>query len=68
MLIEDGILIMKNGQLLILKNGELTILSEDLILEDGTHIALDGSVSMPDGSYQFIDEGQAVLMNDMTTS
>ena len=68
MLIEDGMFIMKNRQLLFLKNGELITLSEDMILEDGTRIAPNGSVAMPDGSYQVIDEGQAVFVDDMTTS
>ena len=68
MVIEDGMLIRKNGQLLYLQNGELITLHEDMILEDGTHIALDGSIAMPDGSYQVISEGQAFSMNEMTTS
>ena len=68
MCVEDGMLIMKNGRLLYLQNGELTALCEDMILEDGTHVALDGSIALPDGSYQVISEGQAVPMNDMTTS
>jgi hypothetical protein len=68
MIIEDGMLIMKNGQLLFLNHGELITLREDVILEDGTHITLDGSLAMPDGSYQVISEGQAVAVNQMTTS
>ena len=68
MVIENGMLIMKNGQLLFLNNGELTTLREDMVLEDGTHITLDGSVALPDGSYQVIGEGQAMVVNQMTTS
>ena len=68
MCIEDAMLIMKNGRLFFLQNDELITLREDMILEDGTHIALDGSIALPDGSYQVISEGQAVPMNDMTTS
>jgi len=68
MIIEEGMLIMKSGQLLYLQNGDLVTLREDLILEDGTHITLDGSVAMPDGSYQVISEGQAVAVNQLTTS
>ena len=68
MVIEDSMLIMKNGQLLFLQNGELITLREEMILEDGTHIAPNGSIALPDGSYQVLNEGQAVLMNDMTPS
>ena len=49
MLIADGMLMMKNGQMLFLKNGELITLSEDLTLTDGT--------------LQQIGEGKAVLVH-----
>ena len=68
MIIEEGMLIMKSGQLLYLQNGDLVTLREDMVLEDGTHITLDGSVVMADGSYQVISEGQAVVVNQLTTS
>ena len=63
MVIEDGMLLMKNGQILFLKNGELITLSEDMTLADGTRIALDGSVTMAGGTLQVISEGQAVLVD-----
>jgi hypothetical protein len=63
MVIEDGMLIMKNGQMLFLKNGELITVSEDMILADGTRVALDGSVTLADGTSQMIGEGQAVLVD-----
>ena len=42
-------------------------LSEDIILVDGTRIALDGRVTMTDGTYQELVEGQAILVEDRTT-
>ena len=67
MVIEDGMLMMKNGQMIILINGELIALSEDTILADGTRIALDGRVTMADGTYEIIGEGQAVLVDNQTS-
>ncbi|HXQ36950.1 MAG TPA: DUF6799 domain-containing protein [Anaerolineales bacterium] len=64
MVIEDGMLMMKNGQMIILINGELISLGEEMILADGTRIALDGTVTMADGSYQVIGEGQAVMVDN----
>ena len=63
MLIADGMLIMKNGQLLFLKNGEMIPLTEEMLLVDGTRIGLDGSVTMADGTSRVIGEGQAVLVD-----
>jgi len=67
MIIGDAMLMMKNGQMLILKDREMIALSEDIILVDGTRIALDGRVTMADGTYQELVEGQAILVEDRTT-
>jgi uncharacterized protein DUF6799 len=67
MIIGDAMLMMKNGQMLILRDREMIALSEDIILVDGTRIALDGRVTMTDGTYQELVEGQAILVEDRTT-
>ena len=67
MIIGDAMLMMKNGQMLILRDREMIALSEDIILVDGTRIALDGRVTMADGTYQELVEGQAILVEDRTT-
>ena len=66
MIIGDAMLMMKNGQMLILRDREMIALSEDIILVDGTRIALDGRVTMTDGTYQELVEGQAILVEDRT--
>lgn len=68
MVIEDGMLMMKNGQMIILINGELNALSEDMILADGTRIALDGTITMTDGTYEVLGEGKAVMVDNRITS
>jgi len=55
-------LMMKNGKMLILRNSELIALSEEMILSDGTRIALDGRVIMVDGTFQRLLEGQTILV------
>ena len=67
MIIGDAMLMMKNGQMLILRDREMIALSEDIILVDGTRIALDGRVTMADGTYQELVEGQSILVEDRTT-
>jgi hypothetical protein len=68
MILGDAMLMMKNGQMLILRDREMIALSEDIILVDGTRIALDGRVTMADGTYQELVEGQAILVEDRTTT
>jgi hypothetical protein len=64
----DDMLMMKNGQMLILSDREMIPLRQDMILADGTRIALDGRVIMVDGTYQRLVEGQAILVDNRTTT
>jgi uncharacterized protein DUF6799 len=68
MIIGDGMLMMRNGQMLVLRDHEMISLSEDIILADGTRIALDGRVTMSDGTYQELVEGQAIMIDDRQTT
>jgi len=63
-LMRDDMLMMKNGQMLVLRDSELIAMNEDLILADGTRIGLDGRVTMADGTYQMLVEGQAILVDN----
>ena len=58
----DDLLMMRNGQMLILRESELVALREEMLLSDGTRIALDGRVIMVDGTFQSLVEGQAILI------
>jgi hypothetical protein len=47
-----------------LRDTKMVALSEDLILLDGTRIAMDGRVIMADGTYQSLVEGQTILVEN----
>ena len=64
----DELLMMKNGQLLILRDYQMVALHEDMVLIDGTRIAVDGRVIMTDGTYQTLVEGQAILIENQFSS
>ena len=64
MIMNDELLMLKNGQMLILQDTKMVALSEDLILLDGTRIAMDGRVIMADGTYQSLVEGQTILVEN----
>ena len=62
--LSDDLLMMKNGRMLILQDQKMIALLEDMILVDGTRIAMDGRVIMTDGTYQSLVEGQAILIEN----
>ena len=57
----------KNGQMLILHDHEMNALQEEMLLIDGTRIALDGRVIMADGTFQALVEGQSILVERRET-
>ncbi len=63
----DDLLMLKNGQMLILREHEMIALQEEMLLVDGTRIALDGRVIMSDGTYQALVEGQSILIDSRAT-
>ena len=64
MVMGDDMLMMKNGHMLILRESEMIALNEDMILADGTRIALDGRVTMADSTYELLLEGQSILVEN----
>jgi hypothetical protein len=59
----DDLLMLRNGKMLILKDHELVAMQEEMLLVDGTRIALDGRVILADGSFQALVEGQSILID-----
>jgi len=68
MVMGDDMLMMKNGHMLILRESEMIALNEDMILADGTRIALDGRVTMADSTYELLLEGQSILVDNGATT
>ena len=68
MVLNDDLLMMKNGQMLILREHKMVLLNEDMILVDGTRIAMDGRVILTDGTYQKLVEGQAILVENQVST
>ncbi len=60
----DYMLMLKNGQMLILREKQKVALGEDMILLDGTRIAVDGRVILTDGTFETLVEGQAILIDN----
>ena len=60
----DDLLMLRNGQMLILRDHQMVRLQEEMLLVDGTRIALDGRVIMAAGSFAALAEGQSILVEN----
>ena len=57
---QEGMIAMKDGKVMTVQNGEMKLLEEDVTMEDGTRIVMDGAVQMTDGTTRRMKEGETL--------
>jgi uncharacterized protein DUF6799 len=64
---EDAVM-MKKGTMMVIRNGEMKPMDMVMTLSNGTRIAMDGTITMPDGTSRMMMDGEAMTMDgEMTT-
>ena len=58
--LKEGSIAMKDGKVMTVQNGEMKLLDEDIDMEDGTRITMDGTVEMTDGTTRKMREGETL--------
>ena len=64
--LKEGMIMMKEGRLMTVQNGELKLMEEEVTMEDGTRIQIDGSVVMTDGTARKVEEGEILYPGGTT--
>jgi hypothetical protein len=66
--IEQDVLVMRKGTLMRVRQGQELPVDLVVTLSNGARVALDGTITMPDGTSRLLMDGEAVTMDgDMTT-
>ena len=55
-------LIMKDSRVMMIREGVMRPMEEEVTLPDGTKVAEDGTVLMPDGMTRMMAEGEIILL------
>ncbi len=58
--LQEGMIAMKKGRVMTVQSGEMKLLEEEVTMEDGTRVTLDGTVLMTDGSSRRMKEGETL--------
>ena len=66
--IREDIVVMKGGKMMVLRNGEMKPMDLVMTLSNGAKIAMDGSVTMPDGTTRRLMDGEAMTMDGEITT
>ena len=57
---QEGMIRMQDGRVMTVQSGEMKLIAEDVTMEDGTQVLMDGTVLMTDGSTRKLKEGETL--------
>ena len=64
----EDMVAMKGGSMMVVRNGEMKPMNMVMTLSNGMKVAMDGTVTMPDGTSRRLMDGEAITMDgEMTT-
>ena len=58
--LKEGAITMKEGKVMAVEHGEMKLLEEDIAMEDGSKILMDGTVVRDDGTTRKMKEGETL--------
>ena len=64
--LQEGMIAMKDGRVMTVQNGEMKLMEEDVTMEDGTEVRMDGMLVMTDGSTRRMKEGETLYPGSKT--
>ena len=64
---QEGAIAMKDGRVMTVQNGEMKLIEEEITMEDGTRIRVDGTLLMTDGTSRGMKEGETLYPGSKVT-
>ena len=66
--IREDMVAMKGSKMVVVRNGEMKPMDMVMTLSNGIKVAMDGTITMPDGTVRRLMDGEAITMDgEMTT-
>ena len=56
---KDDMVVMKGGRMMVVRFGEMKPMDMVMTLSNGTKVAMDGTITMPDGTSRMLMDGEA---------
>ena len=65
---KEDLVVMMNGKMMVRRNGELKPMDMVMTLSNGSKVAMDGTLTSPDGTSRHLMDGEAMTLDgEMTT-
>ena len=65
---QPDMVLKKDGKMMVMRHGEMKPLDIVMTLENGARVAMDGTVTMPDGTSRMLMDGEALTMDGEPTT
>ena len=65
---QPDMVLMKDGRMMVVRHGEMKPLDMITTLDNGARVAMDGTVTMPDGTSRRLTDGEALTMDGEPTT
>jgi hypothetical protein len=58
--LQEGVIAMIDGRVMTVQSGEMKLMEEDVTMEDGTRVRMDGTLLLADGTTRRMKEGETL--------
>ncbi len=65
---QPDMVLMKDGKMMVVRHGEMKPLDMVMTLENGARVAMDGTVTMRDGTSRRLTDGEALTLDGEPTT
>jgi uncharacterized protein DUF6799 len=66
--LKEDMVVMQGGKMMVVRHGEMKAMDMVVRLSNGARVAMDGTLTMPDGTSRMLMDGEAVTMDGEFTT
>ena len=66
--LKEDMVVMQGGKMMVVRHGEMKSMDMVVRLSNGARVAMDGTITMPDGTSRMLMDGEAITMDGEFTT
>ena len=66
--LKEDMVVMQGGKMMVVRHGEMKAMDMVMRLSNGAQVAMDGTITMPDGTSRMLMDGEAITLDGEFTT
>jgi len=66
--LKEDMVVMQGGKMMVVRHGEMKAMDMVMSLSNGAQVAMDGTITMPDGTSRMLMDGEAITLDGEFTT